>query len=136
MKSLTAWVLAGALLVLAAPMAAQAHEWGEHGYRDRDGYGWRHRDFFRDRRDIRGDWRDVNRDRYELREDIANGYWRAARAERADIRRDLGDIHRDRWDRYSDYYGSLPRQNFATVPLYSVLPVPNNYYRYYRPFPR
>jgi hypothetical protein len=134
MKSLTVWVLAGALLILAAPMAAQAHDW-DHGLRDRDGYGWRHRDIVRDRHDIRGDWRDVNRDRYELREDVADGNWRAARAERADIRRDLGDIHRDRWDVYRDY-GSLPQRNLATVPVYGSLPVPNNYYRYYRPFPR
>ena len=35
MKSLTAWVLAGALLVLAAPIAAQAHEWRDYGVRHR-----------------------------------------------------------------------------------------------------
>ncbi len=128
MKSLTAWVLAGALLVLAAPMAAQAHEWREHGLRQGYGYGWRHRDFVRDRHDIRRDWRDIRRDRYELREDIANGNWRAARAERAEFRRDLGDIHRDRWDLYRDY-GSVPGRNFAAVPFQGNLPVRNNYYR-------
>ncbi len=130
MKSLTAWVLAGALLVLSAPMAAQAHEWREHGVRHAYGYGWRQRDVVRDRHDIHGDWRDVNRDRYQLRGDIANGNWTAARAERADIRRDLGDIHRDRWDLHRDY-GNLPGRNFATVPVYRTFPVQNGYYRPY-----
>ena len=101
MKSLTAWILAGTLMVLAVPMAAQAHEWGAPG----GAYGWRYRDIAHDRHDIHRDWRDVSRDRFEVRQDLATGRWGAARAEQADIYRDLNDIHRDRRDLHRDYNG-------------------------------
>jgi hypothetical protein len=129
MKSLTAWVLAGALLVLAAPIAAQAHEWRDYGVRQPYDNGWRQRDIVRDRHDIRGDWRDVNHDRWELRQDIAHRNWLAASAERADIRRDLGDIHRDRWDLHRDHF--VPGRTFATVPAYGYPRVQSGYYRPY-----
>jgi len=100
MKLFSKSLIAGALLLLIAPMAAQA--------RDCDFYrryhpGWRHYDIYRDRRDLRHDWRDVGRDRFALRRDLANGYWGAARAQRADIGRDLADIRGDRRDVYRDY---------------------------------
>jgi hypothetical protein len=126
MKSLTAWVLAGTLMILAVPMAAQAHEWGEPGY----GYGWRHRDIVHDRRDIRRDWRDVSQDRWELRQDLADGRWGAARAERADIYHDLADIRSGRRDINRDKYG-VPCPNLSYAPLsYGTYPT-----AIYRPLP-
>jgi hypothetical protein len=122
MKSLTAWVLAGTLAILAVPMAAQAQEWREHRFHRGDGYGWRYRDIGRDRHDIGGDWRDVAHDRHELREDIENRNWAAARAERADIYRDLRDIHRDRRDLHRDYEG-FRGPNFGYAPYRA----PRNY---------
>jgi hypothetical protein len=125
MKSLTAWVLAATLMFLAVPMAAQAHEWSAG-----NGYGWRHRDIVHDRHDIRRDWRDVSRDRWELRQDLATGNWGAARAERADIYHDLTDIHRDQRDLYRDYHG-VPGRYFGYAPMsYTTYPAPN-----YRPLP-
>jgi len=124
MKSLTAWMLAGALMILAAPMAAQAHEWGEPGY------GWRHHDIVQDHRDIHRDWRDVSQDRRELRQDLADGRWGAARAERADIYHDLTDIRTDRRDIFRDKYG-VPRPNLGYAPMsYGTYPNGN-----YRPLP-
>jgi hypothetical protein len=126
MKSFTAWVLAGTLMVLAVPMVAQAHEWGEPGY----GYGWCHGEINHDRRDIRRDWLDVSQDRRELRQDLADGRWGAARAERADIYHDLTDIHRDQRDIYRDRYG-MPRPNLGYEPMsYGTYPAGN-----YRPLP-
>lgn len=99
MKLVTRSLIGGALLMLMAPMAAQARDCHfHHSY-----WGWRHHDIFRDRRDLRADWRDVAHDRQRLRWDIANGDWYAARAQRADITRDLGDIRGDRRDLYHDY---------------------------------
>jgi hypothetical protein len=100
MKLWSKSLIAGALLMLMAPMAAQARDFDFHR-----GYcrGWGHYDIYRDRRDIRHDWRDVGRDRFFLHRDLANGNWAAARFQRADIRNDLRDIHGDRWDLYRDH---------------------------------
>lgn len=127
MKSLTAWTLAGALLILVAPMTAQAYEWGARFHHP---YGWRHRDIVNDRRDIHRDWRDVKRDRWALRQDLANRNWGAARAEQADIYRDLGDINKDRRDLYRDY-NAAPGRNIGYTPLsYENYPAQR-----YRPLP-
>jgi hypothetical protein len=112
MKSLTAWVLGGTLMILAVPMAAQAHEWGDRGY----GNGWRYDDILHDRHDIRQDWRDVSQDRWALRQDLADGRWGAARAERADIYHELADIRTDRHDIFLDKYGA-PRPNLGYAPM-------------------
>lgn len=136
MKSLTAWILAGTLMVLAVPMAAQAHEWGAPW----GAYGWRYRDRAHDRHDIHRDWRDVSRDRFEVRQDLATGRWGAARAEQADIYHDLNDIRRDRWDLHRDYngvrdpnfgympmsYGNYPVRSYRAVPVvnYNIPTVP------------
>jgi hypothetical protein len=54
-----------------------------------DGY-WRGRDIRRD--EVR-----IARDRYELRRDMINGKYRAARHERRELRRDYRDLNRARW---------------------------------------
>ena len=123
MKSLTRWALTGmALLMLAAPITAQAQEWRRPGY----GYGcgWRHRDIYQDRRNLRYQWRDIHRDRWALRQDIANGNWAAARAERADIRGDLMNVRRDRRDLYRDYHG-IPGPGFIPPSYYGAVPRTN-----------
>jgi hypothetical protein len=97
MKLISKGLIAGALLILMAPMAAQAQDCYFH----RAYYpGVRHYDRYLDRRDLRHDWHDVARDRFQLRRDIATGNWWGARAQRADIARDMADIHLDRYDRY------------------------------------
>jgi hypothetical protein len=121
MKSLTKWTLtAAALLMLTAPMSAQAYEWSPRG----NGYGcgWRHRDIVWDRHHLHRQWRDIGRDRFALRQDIANGDWAAARAQREDIRDDLMNVRRQRRDLYRDYRGMdpgmgyMPTSNFSAVP--------------------
>jgi len=125
MKSLTRLVLAGmALLMLSVPMTAQAQEWrGYGGY----GCGWRHRDIAWDRHNLHRQWRDIGRDRWELRQDYANDNWGAARAERADIQRDLMRVRRQRWDLYRDYRG-LPGPNMSYMPPANYVPVPRTNY--------
>lgn len=127
MKSLTRWALTGvAMLMLAAPMTARAQEWRRPGY----GYGcgWRHRDMAWDRHNLRHQWRDIGRDRFELRQDIANGNWGAAQAEQADIQGDLMNVRRQRRDLYRDYYGvadpgvGYVQPYFGGVPRTSYLP--------------
>jgi hypothetical protein len=53
-------------------------------------------DGWRDRRDIRHDEVRIAHDRRELRRDLYEGKYRAARHERRDIRRTERDIARDR----------------------------------------
>ncbi len=119
MKSLTRLVLtAVALLVLAAPLTARAQEWRRgYGY----GCGWRHRDIAWDRHHLHRQWRDIRHDRFELRQDIANGNWAAAQAERADIQGDLMNVRRQRRDLYRDYQG-IPGPGAAYVPQTNYLP--------------
>jgi hypothetical protein len=122
MKSLTKWTLtAAALLMLAAAVPAHAYEWGRRG----DGYrcGWRHRDIVWDRHNLHRQWRDIGRDRFALRRDIANGDWAAAQAQRGDIREDLMNVRRQRRDLYRDYHGIpdppvhyLPFSNYGALP--------------------
>ncbi len=50
-------------------------------------------------RDIRHDERKIDQDRRELRRDIYNGNYRAARHERRELRREYRDINRDRRER-------------------------------------
>ncbi|HTR23589.1 MAG TPA: hypothetical protein VMI10_06360 [Terriglobales bacterium] len=54
-----------------------------------DGYGRR--------RDIRRDEVKIARDRRELRRDLYNGNYRAARHERRELRRDYRDLRNDRY---------------------------------------
>ncbi len=53
-------------------------------------------DGWRERRDIRHDEVRIAHDRHELRRDLYEGIYRAARHERRDIRRTERDIARDR----------------------------------------
>ena len=50
-------------------------------------------------RDIRHDERKVDHDRRELRRDVYNGNYRAARHERRELRREYRDVNRDRRER-------------------------------------
>jgi hypothetical protein len=59
-------------------------------------------DGWRDRRDIRHDEAKIARDRCELRRDLYNGNYRAARHERAELRHEYRDVNRDRRDLYWD----------------------------------
>ena len=56
------------------------------------------------RRDIRHDQAKIAYDRHELRRDLYNGNYAAARSERREIRRESRDLNRDRrelyWDRH------------------------------------
>jgi hypothetical protein len=101
MKSLRKLAVAGvALLMLAAPIAANAFEW-HPGYRygcaPYHSLGW-------DRHNLHAESRDIHRDRFALRADLASGNWAAARAERADIRHDYFQARRDRFALYHGYY--------------------------------
>ncbi len=114
MKCLTRRALAAlALLILTVPMAAQAQERGGC---------WRNRDIAWDRHHLRGQWRDIRRDRFALRQDLANGNWAAARAEREDIQRDFMNVRRQRRDLYRDYQG-FP----GPGPDIGYMPPPPNY---------
>jgi hypothetical protein len=107
MKLLSKGLIAGVLLMLIAPVAAQA----QPCYFHRAYYpGVRHYDRFLDRRDLRHDWRDVARDRFQVRRDLAYGNSYAARAQHADIARDLADI---RIDRYDLHHGLPPGYYFG-----------------------
>jgi hypothetical protein len=124
MKSLKRLALGGiALLMLGFPMTAQAQGWG---YRHADGCGWRHRDIAWDRHNLHSQWRDIGRDRFALRQDIANGNWAAARAQRADIAQDYMNVRHQRWDLYHDYSGGqpgyLPPASYGMPPRTAFLP--------------
>jgi hypothetical protein len=97
MKLITKGTIAGALMLLMVPAAAMAGPCYPYG-----GYA-RDRAIGYERRDIRNDWRDVSRDRYNLNRDLAEGRYGAARAQEADIRRDMADIHSDQFALRRDY---------------------------------
>lgn len=59
-------------------------------------------DGWRDRRDIRRDHEKIAHDRRELRRDLRNGNYAAARHERRELRYEYRDINRDRRDLYWD----------------------------------
>jgi hypothetical protein len=132
MKSLTSWALTGAaLLMLTIPMTAQAQELGRGAFRHGYACAWRHRDIAWDRHNLRGQRADIGRDRFALRQDIANGNWGAAQAERDDIRRDFMNVRRQRRDLYRDYRGMpgpgpevgyMPLSNFGAVPRTNYMP--------------
>ena len=56
------------------------------------------------RRDIRHDEARIAHDRRELRRDLRNGDYAAARHERRELRREYRDINRDRRELYRDRY--------------------------------
>jgi hypothetical protein len=58
--------------------------------------------YWRDRRDIRRDEARIAHERRELRRDLYNGNYGAARHERRELRRDYRDLNRDRRDLYWD----------------------------------
>ena len=79
-------------------------------WRNGHDYGWRqanhgHHDqsrAYRDR-DIRQDEREIAHDRWEIRQDMRRGDYRAAQREREEMRARERDLHRDRradWTRY------------------------------------
>jgi hypothetical protein len=59
-------------------------------------------DGWRDRRDIRRDEVRIARDHRELRRDLYNGNYGAARHERRELRHEYRDLNRDRRDLYWD----------------------------------
>jgi hypothetical protein len=56
------------------------------------------------RRDIRHDQARIAHDRRELRRDLRNGNYAAARHERRKLRREYRDVNRDRRELYGDRY--------------------------------
>jgi len=58
--------------------------------------------YWHDRRDIRRDEARIARDRRELRHDLYDGNYGAARHERRELRRDYRDLNRNRRDSYWD----------------------------------
>lgn len=85
-KLFTKSLIAGALMMLMVPAAAMAQGPCYDGYRH---MAWQQRD--------------LARDRFQLRRDMAYGNWPAARAERADIRHDEWNLNRERVAQYRDY---------------------------------
>ncbi len=59
-------------------------------------------DAWRDRRDIRHDQARIAYDRHELRRDLYDGNYAAARHERRELRHEYRDVNRDRRDLYWD----------------------------------
>ena len=102
-----------ALLVFAGStslMAQNGHGWGarDHGWQ-RANHG-HHNDRYRngdyDRsRDIRQDEREIDHDRWEIRDDLNRGDYRAARREREEMRERERDLYRDHRGRYDRGYG-------------------------------
>ncbi len=122
MKSLTRLIsAAAALLILSAPIGAQAYEWH---WRGGDACAWRHRDIGRDRFELHRQWRDIAHDRMRLRREIANGNWPAARAQRADLAQDYMNVHNERRDLYRDYYGVPAPYAGYPVPISQPVPAP------------
>jgi hypothetical protein len=78
--------IAGILLLVGMGVAPALAWDGDHGLR----------------RDIRHDEARIARDHYELRRDLYNGNYAAARHERRDMNREYRDINRDRRDLYWD----------------------------------
>ena len=58
--------------------------------------------YWRDRRDIRRDDARIAHDRRELRRDLYDGNYGAARHERRELRHEYRDVNRDRRDLYWD----------------------------------
>ena len=58
--------------------------------------------YWRDRRDIRHDEARIARDRRELRRDLYDGNYAAARHGRKELRHDYRNLNRDRRDLYWD----------------------------------
>ena len=97
-------LLTVALLVFAGStslMAQNGHGWGarDHGWQ-RANHG-HHNDRYRngdyDRsRDIRQDEREIDHDRWEIRDDLRRGDYRAANREREEMRKRERDVYRDR----------------------------------------
>lgn len=56
------------------------------------------------RSDIRHDQAKIGHDRRELRRDLYNGNYAAARHERRELRREYRDVNRDRRQLYRDRY--------------------------------
>jgi hypothetical protein len=101
MKLTTKGAIAGGLMLLMVPAAAMA-QGPCYSYRR---YAPGAREMRYDRRDIHNEWRDVARDRYQLRQDVAEGRYRAARAQECDIRRDMANIRGDQVALRRDYRG-------------------------------
>jgi hypothetical protein len=92
MKLVTKGTIVGALMMLAVPATAMAGPCYPYRHYDRAGCNLSYR-----RRDLRNDWRDVSRDRYNLHRDLAEGRYGAARAQEADIRHEMADIRGDQF---------------------------------------
>jgi len=56
------------------------------------------------RRDIRHDHAKIAHDKRELRRDLRNGNYAAARHERRELRREYRDVNRDKRELYRDRY--------------------------------
>ncbi len=79
-------MIAGTLLVVALGAGSMFAE---------DGY-------WRNRRDMRRDEAKIAHDRRELRRDLYNGNYRAARHEKRELRREYRDLNQDRREQYRD----------------------------------
>ncbi len=80
-------VIAGILLLVGMGVAPALAWDGDHGIR----------------RDIRHDQAKIAHDRGELRRDLRNGNYRAARHERRELRGEYRDVNRDRSQLYWDH---------------------------------
>ena len=93
------------LFAVGTPLMAQngrrwsARDHGRQGWQGANhGHHWNHdRDYDRYRdRDIRQDERAIDNDRWEIRDDLRRGDYRAARREREEMRERERDVYRDR----------------------------------------
>ena len=80
--------IAGVLLLVAMSVAPALAWDGDRGLR----------------RDIHHDEARIAHDRHELRRDLRNGNYAAARHERRELRREYRDVNRDRRQLYRDRY--------------------------------
>lgn len=98
-------LLTAALLLFAGSTSLTAQNgygWGNRSHSwQRPNYNPhydRYRDYGRDR-DIRQDQREIDHDKWEIRDDLRGGDYRAARREREELREREYDLRRDRHNR-------------------------------------
>jgi hypothetical protein len=90
-------------------MAQNGHGWGTRDGWQRANHG-HHNDRYRNggydrNRDMRQDEREIAHDRWEIRDDLHRGDYRAANREREEMRERERDLHRDRHGSYDRSHG-------------------------------
>ena len=98
-------LLTVALLVFAGTsslMAQNGHRWGSRDLGWQRASSVHHYDRYRD---MRQDERAIEHDKWEIREDMRRGDYRAAQREREELRERERDLYRDRHGRFDQAWG-------------------------------